>query len=330
MRAVLCHAFGPPSALTVDEVPEPTPGPGQVLIRVEAAGVNFADTLVIEGKYQARPPFPFSPGGEVAGVLAGLGPDAEAPPLGTRVLAMTGHGGFAEAALAPASAVVPVPDGVAPDVAASLSYAYGTTLHALRDRGRLRAGDTVLVLGAAGGVGLAAVQVAKLLGARVIAAASSAAKLELCRQAGADALLEYGDEGWRERLRALTGKEGVDVVYDPVGGPYAEPALRSLAWGGRYLVIGFAAGEIPRIPLNLTLLKSCDIVGVFYGNFAQRDPAGNRALMAQLLDWVREGRLRPEISATYPLEQAAAAMEALRSRAVVGKVVLVTGQGRGG
>jgi NADPH:quinone reductase len=324
MRAVLCRAFGPPSSLTVEEVPEPSPGPGQVLIRVEAAGVNFADTLVIEGKYQARPPFPFSPGGEVAGVVAGLGPDVEEPPPGTRVLAMTGHGGFAEAALAPAAAVVPVPDGVAPDVAASLSYAYGTTLHALRDRGRLRPGETVLVLGAAGGVGLAAVQVTKLIGARVIAAASSAAKLELCRQAGADALLEYGDEGWRERLRALTGKEGVDVVYDPVGGPYAEPALRSLAWGGRYLVIGFAAGEIPRIPLNVTLLKSCDIVGVFYGNFAQRDPAGNRALMKQLLDWVREGRLRPKVSATYPLERAAEAMEALRSRAATGKVVLVT------
>ncbi len=326
MRAVLCHAFGPPSALTVEDVPEPVPGPGQVLIRVEAAAVNFADTLVIEGKYQARPPFPFSPGGEVAGVVAGLGPDVEGPPLGTRILAMTGHGGFAEAALAPAAVLVPVPDGVGPDVAAALSYAYGTTLHALRDRGRLRAGETVLVLGAAGGVGLAAVQVAKLLGARVIAAASSAAKLELCRRAGADALLAYGEEGWRERLRALTGKEGVDVVYDPVGGPYAEPTLRSLAWGGRYLVIGFAAGEIPRIPLNLTLLKSCDIVGVFYGNFVQRDPAGNRALMTQLLDYVREGRLRPEISATYKLEQAAAAMEALSSRAATGKVVLVTGQ----
>ena len=325
MRAVLCRAFGPPASLTVEAVPEPAPGPGQVLIRVEAAGVNFADTLVIEGKYQARPPFPFSPGGEVAGVVAGLGPEVEGPPPGTRVLAMTGHGGFAEAALAPATAVVPVPEGVAPEVAAALSYAYGTTLHALRDRGRLRAGETVLVLGAAGGVGLAAVQVAKLMGARVIAAASSAAKLELCRQAGADSLLEYGDEGWRERLRALTGKEGVDVVYDPVGGPYAEPALRSLAWGGRYLVIGFAAGEIPRIPLNLTLLKSCDIVGVFYGNFAQRDPAGNRALMAQLLEWVREGRLRPAVSARYRLEDAAKAMEALTSRAVTGKVVLTMG-----
>ncbi len=323
MKAVLCRAFGPPSALTVEEVPEPQPGPDQVLIRVEAASVNFADTLVIEGKYQQRPPFPFSPGGEVAGVAAGLGPGVEGPPLGTRVLAMTGHGGFAEAALAPAAAVVPVPDGVEPVVAAALSYAYGTTLHALRDRGRLRPGETVLVLGAAGGVGLAAVQVAKLLGARVIAAASSAAKLETCQQAGADTLLDYSQEGWRERLRTLAS-EGVNVVYDPVGGPYAEPALRSLAWGGRYLVIGFAAGEIPRIPLNLTLLKGCDIIGVFYGGFVERDPAGNRALMTQLLGWVREGRLRPEISATYPLERAAAAMEALRSRATTGKIVLVT------
>jgi NADPH:quinone reductase len=329
MKAVMCHAFGPPSTLTVEDVPEPMPGPGQVLIRVEAAAVNFADTLVIEGKYQQRPPFPFSPGGEVAGVVAKLGPDVDGPPVGTRVLAMIGHGGFAEAALSPAAIAIPVPEEVEPAVAASLSYAYGTTLYALRDRGRMRAGETVLVLGAAGGVGLAAVQVSKLLGARVIAAASSAARLETCRKAGADMLLDYSGEGWRERLKTLTGGAGVDVVYDAVGGPYAEPALRSLAWGGRYLVIGFAAGDIPRIPLNLTLLKSCDIVGVFYGAFVQRDPAGNRAVMTQLLEWAQQRRLRPEISATYKLEDTAKALEALRSRAVTGKVVVVPGSPSG-
>ena len=287
MKAVLCRAFGPPSGLTLEEVPAPRPGPGQVLIRVEACAVNFPDTLIVQGRYQVRPPLPFSPGGEVAGVVAELGEGAAGPPPGTRVLAMTGHGGFAEMAVASADAVVEVPADVDAVSAAALSYAYGTTLHALRDRAGLRPGETVLVLGAAGGAGLAAVQVAKLMGARVIAAAS-AGKLQTCREAGADALVDYRQEGWRDTVRDLSGSGGVDVVYDPVGGPYSEPALRSLNWGGRHLVVGFAAGDIPRIPLNLPLLKGCGILGVSYGAFAKREPDANRALLGQLLAWVRD------------------------------------------
>jgi NADPH2:quinone reductase len=324
VKAVLCRAFGPPSGLTLEEVPAPRPGPGEVLIRVEACAVNFPDTLIVQGRYQVRPPLPFSPGGEVAGVVAELGGGVAGPPLGTRVLAMTGHGGFAEMALAGADAVVEVPAEVDAVSAAALSYAYGTTLHALRDRAGLRPGDTVLVLGAGGGAGLAAVQLAKLMGARVIAAAS-AGKLETCREVGADALVDYRQEGWRDTVRDLSGSGGgVDVVYDPVGGPYSEPALRSLNWGGRHLVVGFAAGEIPRIPLNLPLLKGCGILGVSYGAFAKRDPDANRALVGQLLSWVRDGKLRPRISATRGLEGAAAALEALLAREVTGKIVLVT------
>jgi NADPH:quinone reductase len=324
MRAILCRAFGPPSSLVLDKnAPAPQPGPGQVLIRVEACGVNFADTLILQGKYQARPTFPFAPGGEVAGEVAELGSGVAGPRPGTRVLAMTSHGGFAELAVAQAEAVVAVPEGVTSVAAAALSYAYGTTLYALRERGGLCPGETVLVLGAAGGTGLAAVQLAKQMGARVIAAAS-AGKLETCREAGADALVDYGEVSWRERLRELTGGRGVDLIYDPVGGPFAEPALRSMAWGGRYLVIGFAAGDIPRVPLNLTLLKGCSFIGVFYGAFAKREPAANRALMGQLLAWVREGRLRPRVSTIYGLEDAPAALEALLSRRATGKLVIVT------
>ena len=324
MKAVLCRAFGPPSGLTLEEVPAPEPGPGQVLIRVEACSVNFPDTLIIQGRYQTRPPLPFSPGGEVAGAVAGLGAGVAGPPLGTRVLAMTSHGGFAEMAVAGADAVVAVPEDVDAVTAAALSYAYGTSFYALRDRAGLRPGETVLVLGAAGGAGLAAVQLAKLMGARVIAAASPG-KLETTRDAGADASVDYRQEGWRDRVRELIGSTGgVDVVYDPVGGPYSEPALRSLGWGGRHLVVGFAAGEIPRIPLNLPLLKGCGILGVSYGAFAKREPDANRALVGQLLAWVRERRLRPLVSATHSLEGAAAALEALLARSVTGKIVLVT------
>lgn len=324
MKAVLCRAFGPPSVLAVEDVPTPTPGPGQVLLRVDACGVNFPDTLIIQGKYQQKPALPFSPGGEVAGVVAALGEGVTSPAVGTRVAAMMPWGGFAEAAAVDAAAAVPVPDGVPPEVAASLCLAYGTTLHALRDRAALQPGETLLVLGASGGVGLAAVQLGKLMGARVIAAASSAAKLDICRRHGADALVDYGQDGWRERLRGLTDGKGVDVVLDPVGGPYAEPALRSAGWKGRHLVVGFAAGEIPRIPLNLALLKGCAILGVFYGEFTRREKAANRALLGQLFDWVAEGRLHPHISATFPLDDATAALEALLARAATGKIVLVT------
>jgi NADPH:quinone reductase len=321
MRAVLCREFGPPSSLAFGEAPAPRPGPGEVLIRVEAAAVNFPDTLIIQGRYQARPPFPFAPGGEVAGSVAALGPGVAGPAPGTRVLAMTGHGGFAELAVAPEGNVVALPDAIDAATGAALSYAYGTVLHALRDRARLRPGETVLVLGAGGGAGLAALQVARLMGARVIAAASPA-KHAACRAAGAEAVIDYTAEGWREALKPLA-PEGVEVIFDTVGGPYAEPALRSIAWGGRYLVVGFAAGDIPRLPFNLALLKGCDILGVFYGNAVKRDPAGNRALMAQLFDWIAAGALRPAIAETWPLERAPEALQALLDRRVTGKIVLV-------
>jgi len=324
MRAVLCRHHGPPSSLRVEEVTDPVPGPGEALVRVEACGVNFPDTLIIENKYQQKPPLPFSPGGEVAGVVEALGPGVREPPVGSRVAALITFGGFAERVAVQADRLVPVPEGVAAPIAAATCLAYGTVLHALRDRAALRPGEWLLVLGAAGGVGLAAVQLGKLLGARVIAAASGEAKLALCREQGADAAVDYAAEGWRERVREITSGAGADVVLDPVGGAATEPALRSTAWGGRYLVVGFAAGDIPRPPLNLVLLKGCAVVGVFYGEYARREPVANRALLAQLFSWIAAGRLRPHLSATLPLERAAEALDALQSRRAIGKLVLLT------
>jgi NADPH2:quinone reductase len=321
MRAVLCREFGPPSALAVGEAPAPQPGPGEVLIRVEAAAVNFPDTLIIQGRYQAKPPLPFAPGGEVAGTIAALGEGVAGPAPGTRVLAMTGHGGFAELVRAPVENVVPLPDDIDAVTAASLSYAYGTVLHALRDRAALQPGETVLVLGAAGGAGMAAVQIAGLMGARVIAAASPA-KHAACLKAGAEAAVDYTAEDWRERLKALA-PGGVEVVFDAVGGPYAEPALRSIAWGGRYLVVGFAAGDIPSIPLNLVLLKGCQIVGVFWGAFVARDPAKNRENEERILAWVASGTLSPHVDEVLPFARAEEALLRLERRLVKGKLVLV-------
>ncbi|HEY0418087.1 MAG TPA: NADPH:quinone oxidoreductase family protein [Acetobacteraceae bacterium] len=320
MKAVLCREFGPPAALALGEVPAPRPGKGEVLIRVEAAAVNFPDTLIIQGRYQARPAFPFAPGGEVAGTIEALGEGVAGPAPGTRVLAMCGHGGFAELACAPTENVVALPDGIDAVTAASLSYAYGTVLHALRDRAALQPGETVLVLGAGGGAGMAALQVARIMGARVIAAASPP-KHAACLAAGAAAVVDYTAENWREQLKTLA-PSGVEVVFDTVGGPYAEPALRSIAWGGRYLVVGFAAGDIPRIPLNLALLKGCDILGVLYGTHVKRQPEANRALMAQLFDWIAAGALKPAIAHVWPLERAAEALELLLARQVTGKIVL--------
>lgn len=324
MKAVLCREYGPPSLLRVEEMAHPVPAAGQVLLRVEACGVNFPDTLIIQGRYQQKPAMPFVPGGEICGVVTALGEGVSAPAIGTRVAAVITYGGFAEAVAIDAAKAIPVPDGVAPDAAAALCLAYGTVLHALEDRGALKRGETLLVLGASGGVGMAAIQIGRLLGARVIAAASSAAKLEACRSIGADGLLDYSAEGWRDQLRTLTDGRGPDVVFDPVGGPFTEPALRSIAWRGRYLVVGFAAGEIPRIPLNLALLKNCAITGVFYGEYARREPEGNRALLARLFAWVAEGRLEPAITARLPLERASEALDALAGRHATGKLVLVT------
>ncbi|MBC7171625.1 MAG: NADPH:quinone oxidoreductase family protein, partial [Polyangiaceae bacterium] len=273
--------------------------------------------------YQFKPALPFSPGGEVAGVVAAVGEGVKHVAVGQPVLAFTGWGGFAEEVLADAKQVVPLPPGLDMSIAAAFMMTYGTSLHALKDRAQLGAGETLLVLGAAGGVGLAAVELGKKMGARVIAAASTLEKLDVCREHGADELIDYEAEDLRERVKALTAGKGVDVVYDPVGGAYAEPALRSIAWKGRYLVVGFAAGDIPKIPLNLPLLKGCAIVGVFWGDFAAREPQANMANGMQLFEWLMQGELKPRISQTYPLEKAGEALRALMDRKVTGKIVLV-------
>ncbi len=325
MKAVLCKQYGPPSSLVVEDVPSPVPGPRQVLVEVHAAGVNFPDSLIIQGKYQFRPDLPFSPGAEVAGVVKALGEGVTNVRVGERVIAATTWGGYAQRVLAQAERVIAMPDGMEFETAAGFLIAYGTSHHALKDRGELKAGETVLVLGAAGGVGLAAVEIAKAMGARVIAAASSDEKLAVCREHGADATINYGTQDLRERIKALTDGRGVDVVYDPVGGDLSEPALRSMAWRGRFLVVGFAAGSIPSIPLNLTLLKGCAIVGVFWGAFVRNEPKRNEEELRELVAWVREGRLRPRISGVYPLERCGEALQQVMDRKVTGKFVLTTG-----
>lgn len=325
MKAVLCKQYGPPSTLVVEEVPSLKAGEGQVVIEVHACGVNFPDTLIIEGKYQFKPDLPFSPGGEVAGIIKEAGPGVTRFRPGDRVIAATTWGGYAQEAVAQAERVIPMPEGLDFETAAGFLLTYGTSHHALKDRAELKAGETVLVLGAAGGVGLAAIDIAKLMGARVIAAASSDEKLKVCREHGADETINYTTENMRERIKALTDGRGVDVVYDPVGGDLSEPALRGMAWQGRFLVVGFAAGSIPSLPLNLPLLKGCAIVGVFYGGFMRNEPARNEENQRELVAWIKEGKLRPHIYAVYPLARAAEAMNDLTSRKVTGKVVLSTG-----
>jgi NADPH2:quinone reductase len=323
MKAVLCKQHGLPDTLVVEDIPSPKAGAKQVVISVKACGVNFPDALIIQNKYQFKPELPFSPGGEVAGVVKEVGEGVNHLNVGDTVIAMTGWGGFAEEVLTDASRVFPVPPMFNFKTAATFAYVFGTSYHALKDRAQLKEGETVLVLGAAGGVGLAAVQLAKVMGAKVIAAASTAEKLAVCSQYGADAVVNYSDDNWREQVKQLTDGKGVDVVYDAVGGHYAEPALRSMAWGGRYLVVGFAAGDIPKIPLNLPLLKGCAVVGVFWGEFATRQKKDNQANMMQLFGWLMQGKLKPHISAEYPLEQAAQALNDLLERKATGKVVLV-------
>jgi NADPH2:quinone reductase len=328
MRAVVCRRLGPPETLEVADVPAPSPAPGEALVDVHGCGVNFPDTLIIEGRYQFKPELPFSPGSEIAGTVAALGDGADGVAVGDRVMGMLGWGGFAEQVAAPASALVPVPDEMDLVTASGFTLAYATSYHALVDRGRLQEGETLLVLGAAGGVGLAAVQLGAALGARVIAAASTDAKLALCREHGAAETVNYATEDLRGRLKELTGGRGADVVYDPVGGALSEPALRSIAWRGRFLVVGFAAGDIPRIPLNLTLLKGCEIVGVFAGAFMERQPEDAARNAAALNDLWSSGRIRPVVSATYPLEEAARALQDIAARTVTGKVVVTTERGR--
>jgi NADPH2:quinone reductase len=325
MRAVLCREFGPPEYLTVEEVEDPVANAGQVIVDVRACAINFPDVLIIQNLYQFKPDLPFSPGGEVAGVVSAVGDHVEGVAVGDRVFGTAGWGGLAEKLAMPAASVMRVPDGIDLVHASAFTYAYGTSYHALQDRARLQPGETLLVLGAAGGVGLAAVELGAVLGANVIAAASSGSKLSVCREAGAAMTIDYSQEDLKARVRELTGGIGANVVYDPVGGPYSEPALRSTAWEGRYLVIGFAAGDIPRIPLNLPLLKGCSVVGVFWGSFAARDPQRARSNLDLLVGWWQEGRLHPRVSSTWPLERAPDAIRELADRRATGKVVVTMG-----
>lgn len=323
MKAVLCKKLGPPETLVVEDVPSLTPQPGQVVVSVKAAGVNFPDTLIIQGKYQFKPEPPFSPGGEAAGIVKAVGEGVTNVKPGDRVIAAATWGGFAEEMVADADRLVPMPDGMDFVPASAFILTYGTSYHALKDRANLQPGETLLVLGASGGVGLAAVQLGKAMGARVIAAASSDAKLEVAKRNGASEVINYGTEDLRSRVKQITGGKGVDVIYDPVGGPYSEPALRDMAWNGRYLVVGFAAGEIPKIPLNLALLKGCAIVGVFWGAFTRNEPERNRGNNQELLEMFMKGEVAPHIHATYPLDRAAEALNEVLYKRVSGKVVLV-------
>ncbi|HXU06882.1 MAG TPA: NADPH:quinone oxidoreductase family protein [Polyangia bacterium] len=293
------------------------------MVTVKACGVNFPDTLIIRGRYQFKPPLPFSPGSEVAGIVKTVGEGVETVKPGDRVIAFGAFGGFVEEMLTDAGAVIPMPAAMDFETAASVVMTYGTDMHALKDRAHLQPGETLLVLGAAGGIGLAAVEIGNAMGAKVIAAASSDEKLEICRQHGADAVINYRTDDLKDRINTLTGRHGVDVIVDPVGGAYSEPALRGMAWNGRFLVIGFTAGDIPRIPLNLPLLKGCSIVGVFWGSFAARQPRQNQENLRELLGWFEAGKLKSRISARFPLERAADALNAISERKVMGKAVLV-------
>ena len=324
MKAVLCKKLGPPEDLVLEEVPDLAPQPGQVVVAVKAAGVNFPDTLIIQGKYQFKPEPPFSPGGEVAGVVHAVGEGVTGVAPGDRVIAAATWGGFAEQIAVDADRLVPMPDDMDFVPASAFILTYGTSYHALKDRAQLRPGETLLVLGASGGVGLAAVQLGKAMGARVIAAASSDAKLALCRDNGADEVINYASDDLRTRVKQITAGRGVDVVYDPVGGPYSEPALRDMAWNGRFLVVGFAAGDIPRVPLNLALLKGCSIVGVFWGAFTRQEPERHRRNNEELMALYSRGLVKPHIHATYPLARAAEALQEVTMKRVSGKVVLVT------
>ncbi len=323
MRAVRVHELIGPSGLRVDELPDPSAGAGQVLIDVRACGVNFPDMLLSRGLYQFKPTPPFSPGGECAGVVRAVGAGVTRVAPGDRVAVTVSNGTFVEKLVAPEAVVFKLPDAVSFEVGASTLFTYLTTYHALVDRAAIQPGETLLVLGAAGGVGIAACELGAVLGAKVIAAASTDEKLAFCREHGATEVINYVREDLKDRIKALTSGNGVNVVYDPVGGPYAEAALRGTAWQGRYLVIGFTSGEIPKIPLNLVLLKGCQIVGVFWGAFTMRDPARHREQVSRVFQWVAEGKLRPVVDAVLPFDRAGEALERLEKRQVKGKLVLV-------
>ena len=323
MKAVLCKEWGPAESLVVEDVPARDPGPGEVRVRVKAAGVNFPDVLIIQKKYQMQPALPFSPGSEAAGEVIAVGAGVTHVKPGDAVMAYAGIGCFAEEVVAPADKVMKIPAGVSYEVAAAFTLTYGTSWHAIRDRAALQPGETMLVLGAAGGVGLSAIEIGKAIGARVIAAASTDEKLAVCREHGADATINYETEDLREAIKRETQGKGPDVIYDPVGGKFAEPAFRSIGWRGRYLVIGFAAGQIPSIPLNLALLKGASIVGVFWGDFTRREPQANLAGMKEMMGWLDEGKLRPHISGRYRLDEVTRALNDMSARKVTGKILIV-------
>ncbi len=322
MKAVLCKSYGPPESLVVEEISDPVVGKGEILTEVTAASLNFFDTLIIQGKYQVKPPLPFSPGAEYAGRVVEVGEGVSGFAPGDRVMSYAGHGACREKIVADAARHVPIPDGVSDEVASGLIVTYGTSIHGLRDRANLQPGETLAVLGASGGVGVSAIEIGKAMGARVIACASSDEKLGFCKEHGADEGINYSKHDLKDALKAATDGKGADVIYDPVGGDFSEAALRATAWGGRFLVIGFATGDIPRIPLNLTLLKGCSVMGVFWGSFIARDPAGYQANNRQILDWVLEGKLKPHVHGVYSLDKTSDAIGAIARREVMGKLVV--------
>ena len=322
MKALLCTRYCTPDKLELADIAEPTAGPGEAVVRVRAAALNFFDTLIIAGKYQHKPPFPFSPAAEFAGEIESVGAGVTGFAPGDRVIGNIGWGAAREKVAVATDRLVAMPAGLDFDRAAGLTVIYGTTMHALNDRAKLKAGETLAVLGAAGGTGLAAVELGKLIGARVIACASSDDKIAFAKQHGADDGVNYAASDLKDGLRALTGGKGVDVVYDPIGGAQGEAALRGMDWGGRYLVIGFAAGDMPKLPLNLVLLRSYDVLGVYWGAWTQRNPQGHHANMTKILEWCAQGKLSSHVHAVYPLSEAAAALKAIAERKVMGKAIL--------
>ena len=323
MKALICSQYGPPENLRVQDMPDPQPAAGEVVVRVRAAGVNFPDALIVQNLYQFKPTPPFSPGGEAAGEVLAVGAGVSRFKVGDKVIALTIWGGFAEQVLAKEDQLFPMSQGLSFEVAGSLLLTYGTCIHALRDRAGLQPGQTVLVLGAAGGIGIAAIELAKALGARVIAAASSAEKLATCRAKGADEVISYREQNLRDEIKRITGGKGVDVVVDPVGGDHAEQALRSMAWRGRYLVVGFTDGQIPRLPLNLVLLKGCAIVGVFWGDFVAREPQAAQTDLQDLVAMLARGQIQPLISARFSLQDASKAILELSQRRAQGKLIVL-------
>lgn len=322
MQAILCKEHGTPDKLVLEDIPSPVPGKKEILVTVKACSANFPDTLIIQGKYQFKPDLPFTPGSDIAGIVKAVGEGVKHVKPGDEVFGLVAHGGFAEEVIVPAKSCFPKPPQMDFDIAASFMMAYGTSHHALKDRAKLKAGETLLVLGASGGVGLAAVELGKIIGARVIAAASTDEKLAICKEKGADELINYSNQDLKKRVKELTDGKGADVVYDPVGGDYTEAALRATAWEGRFLIVGFPAG-IAKIPMNLPLLKGCAIMGVFWGSFAMRDPNANMANTMELIQMYGKGQLKPHLHGHYALADVPKALQEMMDRKVKGKVIIV-------